>query len=66
LRGSTGTSTLAMLAVRAALGPDALTTWPQEMTSPDLRVTLSTLLPAAFLVIATTSLATYSTPRSRA
>ena len=63
--GSTGTSMPAIWAVRAARGPDALTTCPQETTSPEARVTLSTCVPAALRVIATTSFWIHSTPRSR-
>ena len=51
-----------------ACGPRArrVQNWPQAITSPDFSVTLSTRVPAAFLVIATTSFSMYSTPRSRA
>ena len=64
LRGSTGSVIPAIAAVRAARGPLALTSVPQDTVSPELRVTWVTR-PLAW-PISITSFEIYSAPFSRA
>ena len=56
-----GNSIPAILEVKKALGPEALTIVPHEISSPVERIILSTLFLKLFKDIETTSLCKYST-----